>query len=170
MLSLKGKKKGFTIVEVLIVLAVAGVIMVIVFLAVPALQRNSRNTQRKSDVSRILAGVTEATTNNNGIVPAALPAQATDKLSQYVSGDVTYANVTTGTGTVLTAMDTSRVYISNGLKCVSPMPTVNGAASATFSLSGTPMQTTTGANTRTITAVYAIETTGNNIQVLCTDM
>jgi prepilin-type N-terminal cleavage/methylation domain-containing protein len=40
MLSLKNNKKGFTIIEVLIVLAIAGVIMVIVFLAVPALQRN----------------------------------------------------------------------------------------------------------------------------------
>ncbi len=57
--------KGFTIIEVLIVLAIAGLIMLIVFLAVPALQRNSRNTSRRSDVSRILGAVQEVI-NNNG--------------------------------------------------------------------------------------------------------
>ena len=39
--------KGFTIIEVMIVLALAGILMLVVLLAVPALQRNSRNFQRK---------------------------------------------------------------------------------------------------------------------------
>ena len=43
------REEGFTIIEVLIVLAIAGLILLIVFLAIPALQRNSRNTQRKND-------------------------------------------------------------------------------------------------------------------------
>lgn len=60
------REEGFTIIEVLIVLAIAGLIMVIVFLAVPALQRNSRNTQRTNDVSRIAAAVNECTNNSNG--------------------------------------------------------------------------------------------------------
>ena len=47
------RDEGFTIIEVLIVLAIAGLIMLIVFLAVPALQRNSRNTQRTNDASLI---------------------------------------------------------------------------------------------------------------------
>ncbi|HSW79441.1 MAG TPA: type II secretion system protein [Candidatus Saccharimonadales bacterium] len=47
--------RGFTIIEVLIVLAIAGLIMIIVFLAVPSLQRSSRNTQRKHDASLITA-------------------------------------------------------------------------------------------------------------------
>lgn len=59
-------EKGFTIIEVLIVLAIAGLIMVIVFLAVPALQRNSRNTQRTNDVARIAGAINECTNNNNG--------------------------------------------------------------------------------------------------------
>lgn len=61
--------KGFTIIEVLIVLAIAGLIMLIVFLAVPALQRNSRNTQRKNDVAGILAAMAEYSNNNNGQLP-----------------------------------------------------------------------------------------------------
>ena len=36
------KESGFTIVEVMIVLAIAGLILAIVFIAVPALQRNAR--------------------------------------------------------------------------------------------------------------------------------
>jgi prepilin-type N-terminal cleavage/methylation domain-containing protein len=34
------RQQGFTIIEVLIVLAIAALILLIVFLAVPALQRN----------------------------------------------------------------------------------------------------------------------------------
>lgn len=57
--------KGFTIIEVLIVLAIAGLIMLIVFLAVPALQRNSRNTERRNEASRLLTAANEFVTNNN---------------------------------------------------------------------------------------------------------
>src|SRR5258706_16435394 len=64
------KEQGFTIIEVLIVLAIAGLIMLIVFLAVPALQRNSRNTQRKDDVARVGSAVQEFINNNNGTLPA----------------------------------------------------------------------------------------------------
>jgi prepilin-type N-terminal cleavage/methylation domain-containing protein len=71
MLFKKEHNKGFTIIEVLIVLAIAGVIMVIVFLAVPALQRNSRNTQYRSEASQLLAAATEWSNNNNGKAPNA---------------------------------------------------------------------------------------------------
>jgi prepilin-type N-terminal cleavage/methylation domain-containing protein len=37
-------RTGFTIIEVMIVLAIAGLILLIVFLAVPALEREARNT------------------------------------------------------------------------------------------------------------------------------
>jgi type IV pilus assembly protein PilA len=63
------EQKGFTIIEVLIVLAIAGLIMLIVFLAVPALQRNSRNTQAKNAASSILGAISEYQNNNNGGMP-----------------------------------------------------------------------------------------------------
>ena len=69
------KDSGFTIIEVLIVLAIAGLILLVVFLAVPALQRNARNPTRKNEVSAILGAVNEWTNTNNG----ALPAIAADK-------------------------------------------------------------------------------------------
>ena len=70
---IKKDNKGFTIIEVLIVLAIAGLIMLIVFLAVPALQRNQRNTARNNEASRISAAITECVANRNGIVTSCLP-------------------------------------------------------------------------------------------------
>src|SRR4030095_14053868 len=61
-----GTGGGFTIIEVLIVLAIAGLIMLIVFLAVPALQRNSRNNARNNDAAKIAAAITECLSNRNG--------------------------------------------------------------------------------------------------------
>src|SRR6476659_351152 len=74
---LKKQDQGFTIIEVMIVLAIAGLIMLIVFLAVPALQRNSRNTQAKNAAAAILATINEYQTNNNGSNPTGV-AIATD--------------------------------------------------------------------------------------------
>ncbi|HEY5667869.1 MAG TPA: type II secretion system protein [Candidatus Saccharimonadales bacterium] len=65
----KRKETGFTIIEVLIVLAIAGLIMLVVFLAVPALRRSSRNTTRKADVSAALGAVSEFVNNNSGTLP-----------------------------------------------------------------------------------------------------
>lgn len=63
--------KGFTIIEVLIVLAIAGLILAIIFLAVPALQRNSRNTAIRSDAAAVLAAVNDYIANNQGGLPLA---------------------------------------------------------------------------------------------------
>ncbi len=71
---LKKSNNGFTIIEVMIVLAIAGLILLIVLLAVPALQRNSRNTQLKNDASAIAAGVSEFKSNNDGTVPTGITA------------------------------------------------------------------------------------------------
>jgi prepilin-type N-terminal cleavage/methylation domain-containing protein len=67
----KSKSEGFTIIEVMIVLAIAGLILLIVFLAVPALQRNSRNTQRKNDASHLAGLISEYVSNHNGQGPTA---------------------------------------------------------------------------------------------------
>ena len=61
--------KGFTIIEVMIVLAIAGLILLIVFLAVPALQRSARNTQRKNDIGNIDTAINNYVSNNNGQLP-----------------------------------------------------------------------------------------------------
>ena len=68
----KSREQGFTIIEVLIVLAIAGLIILIVFLAVPALQRNSRNTSRREDASHLVGLVNEFIANNGGTLPSAI--------------------------------------------------------------------------------------------------
>ncbi len=65
----KNNKKGFTIIEVVLVLAIAGLIFLMVFLALPALQRSQRDTQRKNDASRLRAAVTDYSSNNRGSLP-----------------------------------------------------------------------------------------------------
>lgn len=62
--------RGFTIIEVLIVLAIAGLIMVMVFVAVPNLQRNQRNSGRRNEAARILTAANNFVTATNGAMPA----------------------------------------------------------------------------------------------------
>jgi prepilin-type N-terminal cleavage/methylation domain-containing protein len=69
MFSSRTHPKGFTLIEILIVLAIAGLVLLVVFLAVPALQRNARNATRKQDVAVVLAYVQEYITNNDGHLP-----------------------------------------------------------------------------------------------------
>ena len=67
---LKTKQKGFTIIEVMIVLAIAGLILLIVFLAIPALQRAQRNTGRKEDAGRLVTAFQDFISNSSGQLPA----------------------------------------------------------------------------------------------------
>ena len=62
-------KKGFTIIEVVLVLAIAGLIFLMVFLALAALQRNQRDTQRKNDLSRVQSAINSFQANTRGRIP-----------------------------------------------------------------------------------------------------
>ncbi|MBA3757876.1 type II secretion system protein [Candidatus Saccharibacteria bacterium] len=65
----KERSSGFTIIEVMIVLAIAGLIMVIVFIAVPQLQRNQRDNARQNIANRIKAEIETYAGNNQGQYP-----------------------------------------------------------------------------------------------------
>lgn len=65
----KNKEKGFTIIEVVLVLAIAGLIFLMVFIALPALQRNQRDTQRKNDMSRVQSAIQSYQSNNRNQLP-----------------------------------------------------------------------------------------------------
>ena len=77
-------KKGFTIIEVVLVLAIAGLIFLMVFIALPALQRSQRNTQREDDISRFLTAANDYQTNNNGKIPFIGPNET--NATNFVSG------------------------------------------------------------------------------------
>jgi prepilin-type N-terminal cleavage/methylation domain-containing protein len=64
-------KDGFTIIEVVLVLAIAGLIFLMVFIALPALQRSQRDTQRKDDIARLQSAINSYQANNRGSIPAA---------------------------------------------------------------------------------------------------
>lgn len=64
-----GNKKGFTIIETSLVLAIAGLILVMVFIALPALQRQSRDTKRKDDTMLFAQALKKYQQNNRGALP-----------------------------------------------------------------------------------------------------
>lgn len=146
MLKTKSKdQKGFTIIEVLIVLAIAGLILLIVFLAVPSLQRNSRNTARRNDVARVGGAATEFVANNNGTLPtnvAADEAALVGSIGTLGSYDFTVAtNFTVATGgTPAPITDINQVRLVTGVKCGT-----NGAV------------TGVNANRRSMVVQYAVE-------------
>lgn len=61
--------KGFTIIEVVLVLAIAGLIFLMVFVALPALQSGQRDTARKNDVSAVSNAITTYSSVNRGSLP-----------------------------------------------------------------------------------------------------
>jgi len=68
-MSIAKQQKGFTIIEVVLVLAIAGLIFLIVFLALPDLERARRNTQRKTDIGHIVSALETYEANNGGAFP-----------------------------------------------------------------------------------------------------
>jgi prepilin-type N-terminal cleavage/methylation domain-containing protein len=95
------KNNGFTIIETLIVLAIAGFILLVVFEAIPALQRSSRNNQRKQDVASILRSVSHYELNNSGNFPSTV---TLDSFLQLY-GKLSYYNPTHVAATANTATD-----------------------------------------------------------------
>lgn len=121
---LKKRTEGFTIIEVLIVLAIAALILLIVFLAVPALQRNSRNTTLKNDAASIGGGISEFISNNNGTNPNDLTKTGSDVSITCASGTCTAAQAKVNGGTTvnevttaLTSINASTVSVRWGFKC-----------------------------------------------------
>jgi type II secretory pathway pseudopilin PulG len=51
------------------VLAIAGLIFMMVFIALPALQRSQRDTQRSNDVARVQTALNNYQANNRGAIP-----------------------------------------------------------------------------------------------------
>ncbi len=68
-MNVPNKTKGFTIIEVVLVLAIAGLIFLVVFLALPALQRGQRDNQRKQDLGRLMSQVVAYQANSQGVLP-----------------------------------------------------------------------------------------------------
>lgn len=166
-LTYKGNQKGFTIIEVLIVLAIAGLIMLVVLLAVPALNRNSRNTTMKNDVQSVLSGFSDYAGANDGALPTSVTKAASDPLVKYTGAagtnptqikiqgntSVNVPNAVTAAGTV-TLTDTGKIEVRIGAKC--------NATTTTAQTGGWD------ASSRAVAAFYLLETSNGNI-AKCSD-
>jgi len=137
--------KGFTIIEVVLVLAIAGLIFLMVFIALPALQAGQRDTARKSDVSNVASALNSYSSANRGSLPAAgstldtqLGATGSGSTKSYESLSNNINNVvvsTTGAAGAVTVTDaTITVYI--GFKC----GTTANTATQTYLAAGTARQ------------------------------
>ena len=146
---------GFTIIEVLIVLAIAGLILLIVFLAVPALQRNSRDTQRKRDASRVLAAAHEVLVNNGNSI-ASLTGGSSGNIATTIGALSYYGSTSTnpvvaaGTATATNTETVDTITVWTGAICGS------GANAG--------KATSTGASSRQLAVTYKLESSGGTIQ------
>ena len=72
--------KGFTIIEVVLVLAIAGLIFLMVFIALPALQRSQRDASRKTEVGTVVSAIQGYMSNNRNRIPTAV------QVGEYITG------------------------------------------------------------------------------------
>ena len=162
--------EGFTIIEVMIVLAIAGLIILIVLLAVPALQRNSRNAAMKSDVAAILAGASEYATNNDGKTPDAVGSPTTTTGTYTLDNSATpgaksdvkvqASDVLTPTNGVSTVTGVAgTIFVEYGVSCV------GGTAAGTLTA---PTYQTTTVSKRSVAIIYTTEI-AKGLQIKCTD-
>lgn len=155
------KNQGFTIIETLIVLAIAGLIILIVLLAVPALQRSSQNTNIKSDVSALSTGITSFESNNNGMLPTGFSGPS--------NGVETITGPSGSTGATGNASITVKVQQSDVIT-LQPTPPTAGSTIPVGQID--PVSGYTCAripNTRAYSLWYSIETSSSQTQLQCMD-
>jgi prepilin-type N-terminal cleavage/methylation domain-containing protein len=147
------KSDGFTIIEVMIVLAIAGLIMLIVFRAVPALQRNSHNTSIKNDVASLLAGVNEYVNNNNGAAPTTVTGGTATSVDVGAAAGVNKVTVKLG---YIDASTASNVTLAAAAGAVTNTKTA-GQISIYTKATCNGNDIALGSSTRQIAAIYGLE-------------
>jgi prepilin-type N-terminal cleavage/methylation domain-containing protein len=129
------KPKGFTIIEVIIVLVIGAVIMIAVFLVVPQLQREQRNSRRASEARRLLVAMQQfraegkqySSGYNNVAACGSFTGtntteleNITGKLKRPEGGDFTVNIrncVPVSAGGVINTTNLDRIFIISGAKC-----------------------------------------------------
>lgn len=103
-------QKGFTLLEVLLVVAILAILAGIVILALnPGKQlADSRNSQRQVDVNTILNGVYQFAIDNNGALPAAI----TTSVQQICRTGVLAADCSAVPGIFLNELTTAEKYVT----------------------------------------------------------
>ncbi len=78
------KREGFSIIEVVLVLAIAALIFLMIFVALPALQRGQRDTARKQDANTVATALNTWRGNHRGSLPKDDNAQKVAFANNYI--------------------------------------------------------------------------------------
>ena len=166
------RRAGFTIVEVMFVLAIAGLILLLVFQVIPDLQRSSRNNQRKQDVQAILAAISHYELNNSGNLPGPPPDSPFLQYTKLTYYDDTMVGYTPPNPPLASGINV-HVYVSwiespaNITSSVN-LDTVNIYNYQKCNLSAGPGDSThAGAGYSDVVARYAIETGPSSVDAKC---
>jgi len=84
------KQRGLTLVEIIMVLAIAGLILAMVFIALPQTNRTRRDTARKNDLGRLQTQIEFYGSNHSGLYPAESPANSLSTNVDF-GGGVSYS-------------------------------------------------------------------------------
>lgn len=152
-----GKKSGFTLLEILLVVAAIGILAGIVIVALnPAKQLGeTRNAQRRADVNTILNAVYQYALDNNGNLPATIPQNAA--CDNTATKEVCK---TTQTGTCSTGVDLHTSLVGATEKYLVAMPT-DPSASTT---NGTGYYVVKSANGRVTVCAPGAESATINVK------
>ena len=164
-------KAGFTIIEVVLVLAIAGLIFLMVFVALPALQRSQRDTARRNDMLRVDTSLVQYQTNHStgsnnlpsGPVSwtgaASFPTSGCNVACQFVRD---YMN----SGSGGTATDTNEfkdpdgVYYSLAISANVNKDDGSSLSDAAMAPTGWSSKLSTGTNKDNITGLTILDATG----------
>lgn len=151
--------KGFTIIEVVLVLAIAGLIFLMVFVALPALQAGQRDTARKGDAGTVLSAVSTYISGNRGNFPTSAQltgtTAATGHTGFYTPGKfVTDVSSNTegirvqAAGTLTAAVKSGEIVVTQKTTC---------GSTGTKNASGTATQTLVAGTTNQYTVTTFLE-------------
>ena len=120
------KQKGFTIIEVVLVLAIAALIFLMVFIALPALQRNQKDQARRTVMGKVASAVTTYQSNRRSQQPTtgALLAPYADGVAaaggtngSLENGSYTLVVSAWAAGATVGAANQSTIQVYTGAKC-----------------------------------------------------
>ena len=153
-------KKGFTIIEVVLVLAIAGLIFAMVFIALPALQRSQRDQSRKNDISTVAAAINNwnSANRNGGTFNEESLRKYVEKLDQYDKS----SELKVATPGASMSVASNEIKVMRGKKCPASTPAPSADDPANITLEN--------GSSRNAAVVVLLENNGSQKQLYCQDV
>ncbi len=156
----KDNKKGFTIIEVVLVLAIAGLIFAMVFIALPALQRSQRDQSRKNDASVVASAINNwnSANRNGGTFSEDSLRKYVEKLDQYDKN----SELKVATPGASMSVASNEIKVMRGKKCPASTPAPSADDPANITLQN--------GSSRNAAVVVLLENNGSQKQLYCQDV